>query len=330
LTLEKANRILIIRFSALGDILLTTPFLRVIKKQYPYLKIDFLVKTNFIDAIKLNPNLARVISWGNENEFTDLLNDIKKYSYDFVIDLQNNFRSRKIVRKIGVQKTSYVKPNLKKFLLVQLKINLLKEKKSIPQRYLESVPELELDKKGLELFLPENVNPKVELGNKTIGFAPGAFHFTKSWPLKYYAELGKLLTSKDFQIAIFGGKSDIEICRELQSEIPNSINLSNENNLFQTAVDMKKCKVIVCNDSGLMHTATAVGVPVVSIFGSTVREFGFAPFGVENLVIEKSNLSCRPCTHIGRAECSKNHFKCMLELTPQSVFVKVQKFMSKI
>ncbi len=330
MNLENTNRILVIRFSSLGDILLTTPFLRILKKKYPNLQIDFLVKTNFKDAVKLNPNLGKIISWNNESEFSDLLKKIKENNYDSVFDLQNNFRSKKVVRKIGVEKRSYIKPNVKKFLLVHSKINLLKDKKSIPQRYLDVMPELHLDGKGLELFLPNNIKSKIISKKEIIGFAPGAFHYTKRWPLQYYAELGKLLSDVGFQIVIFGGKSDMEICNDLHNKIPTSINLANENNLFQTAIDMKKCKLVVCNDSGLMHTATALDVPVVSIFGSTVREFGFAPFGVNNLVIENSQLSCRPCSHIGRATCKAKHFNCMLELTPQSVYNKIEKFMDKI
>ena len=126
------------------------------------------------------------------------------------------------------------------------------------------------------------------------------------------------------------GKSDRKICSALQNKIAGSIDLSNDNILLQTAKDMQKCKIVVCNDSGLMHTATSIGVPVASIFGSTVREFGFAPFGVNNLVIENSELSCRPCTHIGRAKCKKKHFNCMMELTPQKVHKEIKDFMRKI
>ncbi|MCF6268567.1 MAG: lipopolysaccharide heptosyltransferase II [Melioribacteraceae bacterium] len=330
MNLKKAERILIIRFSSLGDILLTTPLLRVLKKKYPKLKIDYLIKSNFTDAIKFNPNLNQVFSWNGEKEFSEVINKLKQNNYDSVIDLQNNFKSRKVVRKIKVSSASYRKPNIKKFLLVKTKLNLLKEKRSIPQRYIDVVPNLELDGKGLELFLPNGIESKINSEKEIIGFAPGAFHFTKRWSLEYYEELGNQLTSEGFQIVIFGGKSDREICNKLQNKISNSINLSNDNLLFKTAMDMQKCKLIVCNDSGLMHTATAVGVPVVSIFGSTVREFGFAPFGVNNLVIENIGLSCRPCSHIGKANCKKKHFNCMMELTPQRVYKEIKDLMSEI
>ena len=337
MNLEKAERILVIRFSALGDILLTTPFIRVLKKKYPGLKIDYFVKSNFIEAVKLNPNLNEIYSWNGENEFAEVVAKLTHNKYDFVIDLQNNLRSKKVVRKIGASSARFKKPNVKKFLLVHTKINLLKERKTIPQRYVEVIPDLELDGKGLELFLPDRMESakgeqwlKIDSEKEIIGFAPGAFHYTKRWPLEYYEELGNQLLSEGYQIVIFGGKSDREICDDLKNKITDSIDLSNDNDLFQTAMEMGKCKIVVCNDSGLMHTATSVGIPVVSIFGSTVREFGFPPFGVENLVIENDELACRPCTHIGKAKCKKKHLNCLRELTPQQVHNEIKDFMRMI
>jgi lipopolysaccharide heptosyltransferase II len=330
LNLEKAQKILVIRFSSLGDILLTTPFLRVLHKKQNSAKIDFLVRTSFIDAVKLNPNINEIFSWQTEVELNNVVTELKKCDYDLVIDLQNNFRSKKVVAKLVKRNFSFQKPNIKKFLLVNSKINLLKDKKSIPQRYVEVVPELEIEDEGLELFLPSDLTSELKSEKEIIGFAPGAFHYTKRWPIEYFAELGNKLTKDGFTIAIFGGKSDREICNDLHSRIENSIDISNDNELFKTAVEMKKCKLVVCNDSGLMHTATSVGTPVVSIFGSTVTEFGFSPFGVKSLIIENNNLSCRPCSHIGKSSCKKKHFNCMLELTPQLVDSQIKVFMREL
>lgn len=324
------QKILIIRFSSLGDILLTTPLLRVLKKKYPQAEIDFLIKTNFIDAIKLNPNINNVISWQTENELELAIIKFKSTKYDFVIDLQNNFRSKKVISKIGKSNFSFKKPNVRKFLLVNFKLNLLKNEKTIPERYIEVIPELKIDKNGLELFLPKEINGQLSDAKSIIGLAPGAFHFTKRWPINFYAQIGNKFVENGFMVLILGGKSDRDICNQLNTAIKGSINLSNNNKLFETAANMKKCKLVICNDSGLMHTATSVGIPVVSIFGSSVKEFGFSPFGVKNLVIENNNLSCRPCSHIGKASCKKKHFKCMNDLEPNLVYEKITKFMSTL
>jgi len=324
LKVSEAKKILIIRLSSLGDVLLTTPVLRSLMKNYPDLTIDFLVKQNFEVAIRLNPNINSVIIY---NDSPELTTQLKENDYDVVIDLHNNFRTKKIVKQLGLPYYKFIKPNLEKFLLVHTKINLLKEKKPISVRYAEVIPDFNLDDEGLELFIPAGIHSELEGLNNVVGFAPGAFHYTKRWPIEYYAELGKKLNEEGYTIAILGGESDKTICMDLQKMIPNSLDLSNNNDLFQTAAHIKNCKVLICNDSGLMHTASAIGTPVIAIFGSTVREFGFAPYGIKNIVVENSKLKCRPCTHIGKGKCQKGHFKCMKEITPDLLYEKFKKFL---
>ena len=325
--LSEAKKILIVRLSSLGDVLLTTPVVRSLKKNYPQLSIDFLIKKNFADAVRFNPNINSTIIYDDSPE---LLEQLKDNSYDLIIDLHNNFRSKKIVRQLGIPAYKFVKPNFEKFILVHFKINLLKDIKPITQRYADVIPNLELDGDGLELFIPDSVKSKLEEFENVIGICPGAVHFTKRWPIEFYAEFGRRLTEDGYKVAILGGESDRNICSDLQKMIPNSIDLSNNNDLFQTAAHMRSCKAVVCNDSGLMHTAAAMGIPVISIFGSTVKEFGFAPYGVPNLVIENHDLNCRPCTHIGKSKCPKRHFKCMNEITPNLVYDKFKNLLGNL
>lgn len=327
MNLSQAKKILIIRLSSLGDVLLTTPVVRSIKKKHPDLLINFLIKENFQDAVKLNPNLDKIIIYEDSEVFLDQL---KLNDYDMIIDLQNNLRSKKIVKKLELPTYKFVKPNLEKFLLVHFKINLLKDAKPIPVRYADTIPELKLDDYGPELFIPESSQSDLDNQHNNIGFCPGAVHFTKRWPLEYFAELGNKLSNEKYQIVILGGESDRSICSDLQKLIPNSIDLSNNNDLFQTAAHMKNCKLIICNDSGLMHTATSLNIPVISIFGSTVKEFGFAPYKSENLIIEDSTLSCRPCSHIGRKKCPKKHFNCMTKTTAEIVYSQFCEFLERL
>lgn len=206
---------------------------------------------------------------------------------------------------------------------------MLKEEKSIVKRYAETA-EVEPDEQGLELYIPSEIKPKLDFSAEYIGFAPGAKHLTKRWPSEYFIELGNLLLSNGYQIVLFGGRSDKELCEEIEKGIQSSVNLQNEDYLLQTAADMKQCKLVITNDSGLMHTAAASGVPLVSIFGSTVKEFGFSPYGVQNLILENNSLFCRPCSHIGKSNCPKKHFKCMKDLTPKIVFNHLQNILPKL
>jgi len=243
-----------------------------------------------------------------------------------VADLQNNFRSRALCSKLHFENIRFRKKNLLKFLLVKFKVNFLKDAPQVPERYAGIFNNLPLDDKGLDIF--SNNKPLLNFDDKYIGIAPGSKHFTKMWPKKYYIELGELLNSAGYKIVVFGGRNDIDTCCEVSSKISGGLNLCNSNNILQTVAEMKKCKAVICNDSGLMHAACAAGVPVLAFFGSTVREFGFFPYKNKNNVMENKELSCRPCTHIGRESCPLGHFKCMMELTPQSAFLELNQLLN--
>ena len=328
--LSNAKKILIIRFNSLGDILLTTPLIRSLKKQNKQLKIDFLVKEQFQDVVLNNPYLNKIYSLQSSDRLKEIKKELIKNNYDTVIDLQNNFRSKKLVSGLGRNIFRFKKPNINKFLLVKFKINFLKEIIPIPVRYARAIPNFQLDDNGLELFLPENVNPTTEGNADIIGLCPGSVHKTKMWPEEYFIELGNIFIKNGYKVVLFGGKSDREICGKITSQISGAVDLSNDNQLYETSANMKMCKTVVCNDSGLMHTAVASNVPVVAIFGSTVKEFGFAPYKGKSIVIENNSLTCRPCSHIGLSECPKKHFDCMKTLTPKLVFEKTLNFIKTL
>ena len=325
--ISQAKKILVIRLSSLGDVLLTTPVIRSIKSSYNPISIDYLVKENFADAVRFNPYINETIIYSDSEK---LIEQLEENNYDLVIDLHNNFRSQKIRKRLGVPFYKFVKPNIEKFLLVHFKINRLNPVKPIPVRYVLSIPHLDLDEKGPELFIPESFQSDLNSSENRVGLCPGAVHFTKRWPVENFADLGIRLVNNGYKIVLLGGSSDRDICKTLSNMIPNASDLSNNNNLFQTAAEMKNCKFVVCNDSGLMHTATALSIPVVSIFGSTVKEFGFYPYNSTSKVIENNNLDCRPCTHIGKKKCPKTHFKCMIELTPNIVYKEIVNFSESI
>ena len=320
------KKILIIRLSSLGDIILTTPVIRALKKQYPEVKIDFLLRKSYAEVLKYNQCINELFFFEDYPGVNNLIDIYKNKNYDFVVDLQNNFRSREVTSNLNIHKFAYHKSNIKKFLLVNFKINLLKIYKTIPAMYAEAITDLTLDEKGLELFIPNSITPKLE-GENIIGFCPGSMHYTKMWLEEYFIELGNKLAADGYQIVLFGGKNDIDVCSEISGKIRGALNFANKNELLQTAADMKMCRLVVCNDSGMMHTATAVGIPVAALFGSTVKEFGFVPYKSPNLILENILLSCRPCSHIGREKCPKEHFKCMRLLTPDYVYKQIQKFM---
>lgn len=331
--LESASKILIIRFSSLGDVLLTTPLIRTLKNRSPNASLDFLVKSQFHDAIKFNPHLNTVHLFNkNKDSFQSLSGRLKNKNYDLIIDLQNNLRSKRLCLEIGAPVFKFKKPSIRKLLLVKTKINFLKDLRSIPERYADSLSSqnFELDEKGLEIFPGGNFVPQIEKSDKNIAFCPGSVHFTKMYPKEYFIEAGNILTAAGFKIILLGGASDGNICSEIQSNVPGSVNLAGKDNLLQISENMNQCKLAVCNDSGMMHTAAASGIPVFAIFGSTVKEFGFSPYKIENLIFEDNSVSCRPCSHTGKRNCPKGHFKCMKNLTPEKMTAEILKFIGEL
>lgn len=325
--LATINKILVVRLSSLGDILLTTPLLRALKNCNPNLQIDFLLRQEYKDLLKLNTNLHELFLFTrNDFENLNLVNKLKEKRYDLVIDLQNNLRSRSVISKLKGEKVKFDKKSFQKILLVKTKINLLKDAPPIPARYASVIEGLQLDNAGLDLFTDKVPTAAIKSKQNLIGICPGARHLTKRWPVEYYIQLGKLLIQNNFNVVLFGGKIDSDICKKIKIEIPEALNLQNNDDILQTAADMKFCSAVVCNDSGLMHTASAVGVKVLTIFGSSVKEFGFVPYNCKSLLLENNSLSCRPCSHIGRESCPEKHFSCMKELKPEFVFNELIKF----
>ncbi|MBM4175384.1 MAG: lipopolysaccharide heptosyltransferase II [Ignavibacteria bacterium] len=328
--LSSYKKILVIRLSSLGDILLTSPLLKSLSAAYENCLIDFLLKPQFAQAVESSPHINEVIYY-QKNELRTIRKKIENSSYDYVIDLQNNFRTRRLLRRSSIKVFRFQKPTVKKFLLVNLKVNLLKDKTSIAQRYIDSFPLVKGEKLELEFHYPEGKDEEANLlstgifvDRLIIGICPGSKHFTKRYPAEYFSKLINELSQLSYSIFLFGGKEDSKVCSKLAGQNPRVNNFQNENDLYLTAALMKKCSAVISNDSALMHLACSLDIPTLAIFGSTVAEFGFFPLGNKSVLIENINLNCRPCTHIGRNECPKGHFKCMKDISPQMIISKLQ------
>lgn len=316
---SRIKKILIIRLSSIGDILLTSPLVRSIKKKYPAIQLDFLLREEFNELVQNNPYIDVIHNYRrDESKNNSLTKSLQSNDYDLVIDLQNNFRSREIVKKLKCPVLKFKKNNLKKFLLVHFKINMLKEADKISERYV-STAQIKLDEEGLEYFSNQSPDSRLKENESYIGICHGAKHFTKRWPLEYFIDLGKKLESAGYKVILFGGMDEAKSADEISRHLSGAINFCG-NNLSQTAANIKICRAVYTNDSGLMHLATAMEVPVIAFFGSTVKEFGFYPYKAKSIELEIKDLSCRPCTHIGRANCPKGHFKCMKEIKPELAF----------
>jgi len=331
------NKTVVFRLSSIGDIVLASPLMRVLRAAAgPKARIDFVVKKEFAELIKFNHHVSIVHELDDAKGFPALqaLRDtLRAEEYDLVVDIHNSLRTTYLRNFCGTKEAVTVDKRLyERWQLVHLKRNIYRDHLSVAERYIETVREYGIanDGKGLELFIPDEIQfavsgkiAKLRLNefDKVVGVCPGAKHFTKRWQKEKFAEVCKRMAKGlNAKIILFGGEADKNDAAEIASFVRSECgdrsvtDYAGELSLLEVAAAMEFCDVVLTNDTGLMHIACARQRKVVAIFGSTVREFGFAPYGTESLVVENSSLSCRPCSHIGRAECPKGHFKCMNDI----------------
>ncbi len=322
------KKILIIRLSSLGDVLLTTPVIREISQDFPSARIFFLVQDIYYDAVRFNSRLENVFKYSKKNDNSILLDSLKTMDFDFIFDFQNNRYSRKIAKSLNIPTFSFKKPTFAKFLLVHTKINLLQPIISIPNRYLQSVfPNKILSNPTPEFYNEaETLVKSKSIIKNEIAICPGSQHFTKMYPIEYQIELCKMLVQNGFSVKLLGGKADKFVCNLIKSEVPQVIDKSNDNNLFEIADEIATSEFVICNDSGLLHLATAISNKIIAIFGSTVKDFGFAPNSENVTIFEDNSIKCRPCSHVGKSKCPKKHFNCMLQIQPKQIFNSICEF----
>ncbi len=309
-------KVLIIRFSSIGDIVLTTPIIRCLKIQLPETEIHYVTKSQYRTILEDNPYIEKIHSF--EKNVIDCLEELKAEKFDLIIDLHKNLRSKKLLSALKVKSVSFPKKNVEKWLLTQFKINRLPEI-HIVDRYFESVKSLGVIKDELpcDYFIREK--DEVPLKDFSlekqnyIAFAIGAQFATKRLPVNKIIEIVNQLKAK---VVLLGGKEDIAVAQEIVASSSNTliVNCCGTLNLNQSAWLLKNAKVLITHDTGLMHIASCFEIPIISVWGNTVTDFGmypYAPLNKNYTVHEVGGLPCRPCSKIGYDKCPKKHFNCM-------------------
>jgi len=330
-------KILVIRFSSIGDIVLTTPVIRCLKQQKPGVEIHYLTKSVYKEVIYSNPYIDK-FHYLNE-DLNEIIETLKKEKFDCVIDLHHNLRTLRVKKALNVVSYSFPKLNIKKWLLVNFKINLMPDK-SIVERYFETVKRLEIhnDGKGLDYFIPESVNvtnQDIPMSHWAgfIGCVIGGSYNTKKLPVKQWKKFCELAP---YPIILLGGPEDKETGRLIAEQDPIKIyNSCGKFSLNESARLIEYAKVIVSNDTGLMHIAAAFKKPVVSLWGNTSPVMGMFPYyGYNNLkdrvaslsvIMEMKKLYCHPCSKLGYNKCPEKHFRCMNDLGMDELSLHVKK-----
>ncbi len=331
------QRILVIRFSSIGDIVLTTPVMRNIKRAYPDVELHFLIRKNFSAVLAGNPYIDVVHEL--DKDLNGVIDHLKKIHFNYVIDLQKSFRSLRVRNALGVKSFTFPKLNIQKWLYTNFKWNALPDE-SIVNRYFKAVSKLGIrnDGAGLDYFIPAEKETKqddIPMGHWAgfVGCVIGGSFATKKFPVDKWKALLQLIP---YPVVLLGGPEDREDGQLIMAGNEGKVyNACGKFNLTESAHLVQRAKVIVTNDTGLMHIAAAWQKPIISLWGNTTPWLGMFPYygyndiqhtvALQSVTMEVTNLSCRPCSKIGYPDCPKKHFRCMNDLDENEIAKNVIK-----
>ncbi|MBK8554799.1 MAG: glycosyltransferase family 9 protein [Lewinellaceae bacterium] len=315
-------KILVLRFSSIGDIVLTTPVMRCLKRQSGA-TVHVLTKARFAETLDGNPHVDRL--WLFDKSVQEVLPALRQEQYDWVIDLHNNIRSWRLIWSLRRPFRRFNKLNLQKWMLVQLGINVLPDL-HIVDRYLATVRHLgvENDGLGLDFFVSDRADADIlPLIPQTpfLAFALGANHNTKRLT---YEQILVVCQQSKIPVVLLGGPAEAQMGIDIAAQCGEKVwNACGKLNLQGSAAVMGKAAVVLTHDTGLMHIAAALRKPIVSVWGNTVPEFGMYPFFPKGegrgVMVQTEGLPCRPCSKIGFSECPKGHFQCIRSIPSSTI-----------
>lgn len=326
-------KILVLRFSSIGDIVLTSPLVRCIKKDRPDCEIHFATKSAYVNLLLSNPNVDKVHIL--KEDINTLIAELAQEKFDLILDLHHNIRTQIIKFRLRVKSESVNKLNFEKWLLTQFKIDKLPKYKHIVDRYLYTAKKLGVknDGQGLDYFIPAQDEVRIheifkEASEGFVAMAIGAKFLTKRLP---HHKIIEICNEIDLPIILLGGLDDLARGEEIKMNSKNRkiYNACGKLNLNQSASVVRQSEVVVTHDTGLMHIAVAFQKNIVSIWGNTVPELGMYPYlkKANYAVVQVEGLSCRPCSKIGYKKCPKRHFDCMLKIDNKEVVDAVNYFL---
>jgi heptosyltransferase-2 len=323
-------RILCVRFSSIGDVLLTTPLVRALRRRYPEAELYFVTKRAMAPLVIENPHLTRVIELEPTERITDLARRLRTLGPTHGLDLHGSMRSRALRWLVPCRWSGYSKRKVARTTLISTKINVYGKHVPVPERYFDAARELDLSPDGgpPEFFLAPAARAHMKYWLDEVGLnqkpyavvAPGAAHATKRWPMEHWQSLTSRLHELGYGVVAVGGPADRELAATLG---PRIINVAGEFTLQETGACLARAAVLISGDTGVMHMATGVGTRVVALFGPTVEPFGFFPYTTRAMVLER-DLGCRPCSAMGTERCPLGHHRCLGDILPDEVAAAVQ------
>ncbi len=309
------TKFLLIRLSSIGDIVLTSPVTRCLKNQFPEVEIHFLTKSRNVDLVEANPYIDKIHLFSGS--LSETIRDLKAENFDFIIDLHNNLRSMRIKLALKAKSSTFNKLNIRKWLFTKFKINTMPNV-HIVDRNLETVRRMGVvnDGMGLDHFIPASDEMQIDqlpeaFRNGYVALVLAGTRVTKRMPVEKYR---RLISETKLPFVLLGGNSECPIAaRILEWNTGNVIDFTGKLRINQSASLVHQARLVISNDTGLMHIAAAYRKKILSVWGNTTPALGMYPYipapGSE--ILEVKGLSCRPCSKLGYPECPKKHFRCM-------------------
>lgn len=344
---ETPPKILIIQTAFIGDVVLATSLLEQVKKYFPGFQIDFLLREGNQVLLKDDPTLEEVLVWKKKGQkwsnLISLIAKVQNKKYRFVFNIQRFFSSGLVTVLSGAQYKIGFRPNPLSALFTRAVEHHIPMPKNgdfyheVQRNFslLQTVkPELSMPKaKDIppKLFVDKiELDPSINLEKNFIALAPFSVWETKQWPLEYWLELIRSL-SKESQVVIIGGPDEFirakGMVKDLGANEKTVINLCGQVNLIESVKVISKARLVVANDSGPTHFASSVNTPVVTIFCSTLSQFGFGPLSKKSKVVEVGEMNCRPCGVHGKRSCPLSHFECAKLLKPEHILAAISEIL---
>jgi len=338
------KKILVFRLSSIGDIVLTTALLRCLRNTYPNAQIDFVVKRQFTSLMQCIPFISNVYQLDSTKGLRGLLRlrrNLRKEKYDIALDIHKNWRSYFITHTIGAKQTStFKKHTLKRSLLIKFKLDAYNIVRPVYLRFIDTAKKIGVvdDGKKTELIIPETVQQIVDNFLEDNGIkphkniivvCPGASFSNKQWQEEKFLEISqRILSELHTQVVLIGGFKEKAICDSIVKQCKGPIlNVAGAFDLSQSAALLNRAQLTIANDTGMLHMSESLNVPVVGIYGPTVRQFGYFPI-LEQSRVAQIELECRPCTKMGMNSCPKNTYECMQGISVDLVFRHIQKILT--
>ncbi len=341
---DPKQRILVVRFSALGDVVMTVSVVKAFLTAHPEAEIIMLSDKKMADLFL---GIERLIFVGADLKgkhkgllgIYRLYQQLKKsYQFDKVADLHGVIRSHilRMLFRMSKKTTAVIdKGRFEKFALVRKENKIYRPLKHSTERYLDVFKTLGFKGLGKQSFIQETIrfdgsNKNIEKAARIkIGFAPFAKHVPKMYPLDQFIEVMRYFDNDQYALYFFGGGPvEMAFIKEWEKTFKNAVSFNHQLGLADELKLMSKMQVMVTMDSANMHMASLVQVPVVSIWGPTHPHAGFYGLGQDPTNAVQLSLACRPCSVFGNKKCWRGDHACMQEITPKTIIQKIENLIS--